>query len=184
MERTFDLHNFFKQQRDAERRFRYAKPVEPHKAFARFVENKVMYRIAERGHTAVRQKRNARFDILVDDCLRVEVKASKWYESQSGGRYQANIHNRCDLIVFVCVNGTHHHFIIPQFKIGSRSNIAVWSYEPRDYAGQWATYLEAWPVLENAVQTARQRPYQLSFNHLVTDCGQAAEASVTNTERR
>jgi len=169
VDRQFDLHNFFKRQRDEAKRMRYVKPVEPHKAFARQIERDVMYLLAERGHLVTKQKRNARFDILVDDALRVEVKASKWYANNHSGRYQANIHNRCDLVVFVCVNGSHHHFVIPQHEIGDRSNIAVWSYEPEDYTGQWSPFLEAWPVLETAVQSARLRPYQLSFNRLLTE---------------
>jgi len=185
MDRSFDLSFFFECQRKEAQRLRFAsKPVDPRKIFARQVERSVMYRLAERGHHVLQQKRNARFDILVDDCLRVEVKAAKWHASPSGGRYQACIHNLCDLVIFVCVNGSHHHFVIPAHQLGTRKNIAVWSHNPKDYAGQWAKYFEAWRVVDNAVQVAQRRPHQLSFGSLVTESRRPGVESVTNSERR
>jgi hypothetical protein len=84
--------------------------------------------------------------------------------NRNGGRYQATIRNReADVLLFVAVNGSDHHFIIPMDAIGQRTQIAITSYDVTAYGGQWASYLEAWDVLQEAVKAAPPRPIQLSL---------------------
>ena len=92
---------------------------------------------------------------------RIEVKASGYHPACHGHRYQAHIHNQADLILFACFNGSIHWFVIPSADIKDRANIAIWSYDPRDYTGQWSTYLEAWHIADEIIRTAPAIPLQL-----------------------
>lgn len=153
-----DLHLFFKTQRDLERRFRYARRRE----LAQLIEHDVLVKLAAMGYFVMATEYGARYDLLVNDCLHVEVKASTWHETVGGrGRYQACLHNRADVVVFCCVNSSKHYFVIPVKQLGGRKNIAVWSYEPARYTGRWAKYLEAWTLLPPMVREVQsERTYQ------------------------
>lgn len=114
--------------------------------FAQMAEHRVGYQLFKRGHQVALQGYRSPFDLLVDGGIRVEVKAAHWDEHQH--RYQANVRNDADFVVFCAVNGAFHFFVIPGKEIGSRRNIAVWSYEPAQYAGRWARFLGAWDLIE------------------------------------
>lgn len=159
------MHEFFKAQRDWERRMRYAKRIDPRRRLANMVERDVAQRLVEMGYLVTPTGHNTRYDLLVESCCRVEVKASTWRPALRGtGRYQALIHNRADVIVFCCVNGSLHYFVIPAGELRERQNIAVWSYDPAAYQGQWAPYFQHWDALAEAVEQAKaERTYQLSF---------------------
>ena len=104
---------------------------------------------------------NARFDLLVEGCLRVEVKASRWV---APGRYQACLHNVADVVVWGCRNGRWHWFVIPVEQLGDRRNVAIWSEDPERYDGLWSPFREAWPRLAELVTVTRsERAYQLSL---------------------
>lgn len=104
--------------------------------------------------------KNAPWDLWIEG-VKVEVKASRWYDHRRGGRYQAAIRNhQADIVIFDCINGTDHFHIIPMPAITPRKNIAVWSYAPEDSRGQWVSYLEAWDYLNEAIKTS-QNAWQL-----------------------
>lgn len=123
-------------------------------ALAREAEGRVRDRIQAMGFQVSPTYHNRLFDLWVEG-VRVEVKASGWYESPKGGRYQARIHHfNADVVVFDCVNGAHHYFVIPMADIKPHKNIAIWNYDPKSYLGRWAQYLEAWEYIAEAVQAA------------------------------
>lgn len=133
-------------------------------ALARDAEALAMEHIREMGFIVSPTRRNERYDLCVEGA-RVEVKASAWYPNQRGGRYQACIHHHeADLVVFDCVNGDHHLFIIPMANITPRRNIAVWKYDPREYIGAWAIYLDAWEHLSDAVNAVHRSWQPPLFN--------------------
>jgi hypothetical protein len=161
----WDLYEFFKEQRRRELAARYARP-DPRRVLAREAEQAVAERLEEMGYRVNPTSRNARYDLLVEDATRVEVKASTYNEATGhrGSRYQAHFHNEADLLVFACRNGSWYFFVIPAQDLGGRRNLAVWSEDPRDYVGQWMGYLEAWDYVPQVVEEARNgREYQLSL---------------------
>lgn len=107
----------------------------------------------------------APFDVWVAG-VRVEIKAANWVSMPGWpGRYQGTIRNGdYDVLLFVAVNGTDHHFVIPKVAIGRRTQVAITQYQVERYSGQWAAYLEAWDVLRLAVEAAPPHPVQLSFS--------------------
>jgi len=118
--------------------------------FGRLAEQKVAYELHKRGHEVAFQGYRAPFDLLVDGRLRVEVKASRWHQQRGGRRryrYQANIRNEADVVVFCCVNGDFHFFVIPAVAVGERRHLCVRRYDPGEYEGQWSEWLGAWDVV-------------------------------------
>jgi hypothetical protein len=117
---------------------------------------KVMELAQAMGYRVNRTVKNCPFDLWIEG-TRVEVKAATWHESKKGGRYQAAIRNHtADLVIFDCINGTHHFLIIPMPAIAPRKSIAVWSYNPGNSTGQWVGYLEMWTHLKQAIAAANQ----------------------------
>ncbi|NIV34989.1 MAG: hypothetical protein GWN58_37700, partial [Anaerolineae bacterium] len=96
----------------------------------------------------------------VNGRLRIEVKASTWRAARGRrGRYQAHWHNRADMLLWLLAN-VGQWLVIPASELGNRRNLAIWSYDARDYAGQWAAYLDAWHILDTALETAKGGIFQ------------------------
>jgi hypothetical protein len=136
---------------------------------AREAEQIVAERVQELGYLAYPTTHKCPFDLWVEDyskrAVRVEVKISLYHLSKRGGRYQADIrrHDQADLLVFIARNGQDWPFVIPMVDVAPRRHIAIWSYCPADYSGQWAIYLEAWDHLHRAIAAAEPQARQLSL---------------------
>lgn len=157
-----DLHRFFTTQRRLDAAYRYGPELvdvrDPRRALADSAEREAAVRLLLEGHQVERMEAyHARFDLLIDGVLRVEVKAARWAAVPSGGgRYQAHFHNRADLVLFLCAD-VGRWFVIPVEALAGRRNLAIWSYDPAKYGGQWAPYLDAWGQLADLVGAARER---------------------------
>lgn len=139
---------------------------------AREAEELVARHVRTLGYQAYPTTHKCPFDLWVADqqgrAIRVEVKISLYHESKAGGRYQADVrqHHEADLLVFITRNGRDWPFVIPMADIAPRRNVAIWSYCPADYTGQWARYLGAWEYLRRAIETIPPQPRQLSLSGL------------------
>lgn len=135
---------------------------------AREAERIVAEEVRSLGYYAYPTTHKCPFDLWVEDnagrMIKVEVKISLYYVSNKGGRYQADVrhHDQADLLVFIARNGQDWPFVIPMADIAPRRNIAIWSYYPRNYSGQWAPYLKKWEHLHRAIEASqpqiRQQP--------------------------
>jgi hypothetical protein len=151
-------------------------PVElpPHLRLAGETVERVAGRIEALGYAVAPTTGNASWDLEVEGCLRVEVKASAWKEQKPTGthrlprhRYQANIRAKqaaqIDLVIFVAVNGRDHHFIIPRAELRGRRSLTIRVYNPDAYTGSLAQFREAWHLVGPALDAARLRPVQGRF---------------------
>lgn len=131
---------------------------------ARRVEARVARQLAAWGYQVCPTTHNAPFDLWVEGA-RVEIKAARWYcHQRGGGRYQANVRqHQADVLIFDCINGADHYFIIPMAVIVPRRSLVVTSHNPAAYGGQWAEFLDAWEHLAAAVEAAQDRDRQLSL---------------------
>ena len=122
--------------------------TDPRRALAYEAEALAAARLALIGYDVRETGPNERFDLLVDGHLRVEVKASTWRRQpgRTRGRFQANIHNRADLVLWLCRNGRDHWFVIPASEAGR--TLTIRHPRPDLYAGKYAVYREAWANLE------------------------------------
>ncbi len=135
---------------------RYRQPRSPRDY--RFTEREAVQAIIEqaedRGYRVNRTRGNAPFDLWIEGA-KAEVKGATWHESLKGGRYQAAIRNHAaDVLLFDCINGSHHIFVIPMAAIVPKTSIAIWHYDPACYVGKWTPYLDAWDCLDEAVRYA------------------------------
>ena len=133
-----------------------AKKRDPRRELAKWVEGEARARLAGLGYTVTRMGPLDHFDLLVEG-LRVEVKGATW----SGCRYEANLRdNEADLLVFGCLDGSLHFFVMPFDVVRGRTVIKVTSHDPRDYMGRWAPYYEAWAWVADLKATC-VNPWQL-----------------------
>lgn len=140
----------------------------PRMVLAAGAVQRVATRLEALGYTVEPTAGNASWDLLIDGCLRVEVKASEWREQMPGKdrrlprhRYQANIRARqaksVDLIIFVAVNGSDHHFIIPREQLNGRHSLTIRTHNPVNYTGCLAEFREAWQLVGPALKAAKER---------------------------
>jgi len=147
----------FKMHRDHRRllqaaRFSRADSDDPTKELAGFAEHQAAARLRAMGYHVVRRGYNARFDLWVNGA-RVEVKASSW----SSGRYQAHLRNHeADIVLWAVLTpqGDLVWYVVPQWALEGRANVAIWSQDPARYTGQWGEYENAWWWLDAACQRA------------------------------
>ena len=134
-------------------------------AVEKAAEDAIVAMLRRAGYTVEKTSYKAPFDLFVNG-VRVEVKGATWHNRRnhhSKGRYQARIHNHeFDILILDCINGSHHFFVIPNPAIFPRKHIEIPSYDVAEYTGHLKPYLEAWEVLQEAVE-ALQRNYQLSL---------------------
>lgn len=132
-------------------------------------ENLVAGQVRALGYEAHLTTPNCPFDLWVADSqgrtARVEVKLSFYHPNKGGGRYQADVRqgSGCDLLIWICRNGRDWTYVIPIADLAARRNLAIWSYCPGNYTGQWHSYLGAWDHLHQVVASARGDVRQLSL---------------------
>lgn len=128
-----------------------ARALDPRRILSRRIERHVRERIQAAGLICTSTSHKARYDLLVQG-IRVEVKASRW----DGARYEANLHgNAADLLIFGCLDGDLHFFVIPFDQVAGKTVIKITSHDPRDYVGQFMAYYEAWNLLDDQVRAGR-----------------------------
>lgn len=132
------------------------RPRDPRRLLAESAEREAAIRLLLEGHAVERTPgHNDRYDLLVDDRLRVEVKAARWTRTRGNrGRYQAHIHNRADVVCWLLAN-TGQWFVVPVDALSPRRCIAIWSYDARDYSGIWSEYLGAWGLIDDLVHEVK-----------------------------
>lgn len=137
---------------DKRQRFiNYARCLDPRRALARSIERDVRTRIADRGYSVTKTNHTCNYDLLAQG-LRIEVKAANW----DGNRYEANLRsNDADVLVFACIDGDIHFFVIPFDQVAGRTVIKITSRDPRDYIGKWMNGYEAWDLLDDLIRAGR-----------------------------
>lgn len=161
------LYSLHRAQRQADLAYRFARPVDdsgsdPRRALADSAEREAACILAGAGYdVALTPGHNDRHDLTLGGVLRIEVKASSWTPAQNArGRYQVHWHNKADVLCWLLAD-VGQWIIIPAHELGDRRNLAIWSKDPGQYTGQWAAYLGAWPIVDQALEWARARGARL-----------------------
>jgi hypothetical protein len=138
-----------------DRRFRYIcgsrRRDDCRRELAGEAERAVADQLIALGYSVRPTSTGSRYDLLVEGCCRVEVKAATW-----GGRYEWHYHNKADVVILAAKNGRWHFFVLPVAALAGRRNLAVWSENPTDYGGQWADFLEAWSMVKPIVERVQR----------------------------
>jgi len=135
MATELDLYRLHQEQRRLDQVYRFwtapaENPSDPRRQLADSAEREAAYRLALGGYdVALTREYGARFDLLVESALRVEVKASTWRPAPGNrGRYQALWHNKADLLLWLLAD-VGRWVIIPADHLGQRRNLAIWSVQ-------------------------------------------------------
>ena len=157
-----DLARFFERERKESQRAKYITlPAckDGRRILACQVVTEATAQLEYQGFRVKSQSHKAHFDLLAigdDGALRVEVKASTW----NGEQYQANLRgNDCDVLLFGCLDGRLHWFVIPWAEVRGRRVVKVSSHDPTDYTGRLTAFYDAWDTLPGLARSARN-PYQ------------------------
>lgn len=125
--------------------------LDPRRVLARKMERLARAILAERGFSVAGTRHTENFDLLVQG-IRVEVKASRW----NGERYICNLHgNDADMLVWACVDGDVHWFVIPFDQVKGLTVLKIQSHDPRDYCGKWLRWYAAWDLLDEMIAAGR-----------------------------
>lgn len=125
--------------------------------------------LAALGYASAETTHKAPYDLLVNDCLKIEVKAARWTSrAGGGGRYQADLKRRQRLIADVVLfglkdAGAWRWLVIPADDITSRT-LTVTSRDLGEYAGRYRPYVSAWSNVAKALAVvSAERDYQLTL---------------------
>ena len=130
-------------------------------SFGRSVEVLAAELLRDRGHQVAMTGHQDHHDLWVGGA-RVEVKSSRW----DGARFQFNLRrSRADvyLLATVADDVVLDWYVVPSEAIEGRRHVAIWNADPDAYHGRWASYRDAWELVDEAVREAGAVPWQLSL---------------------
>ena len=134
------------------------------KELANDTERYVANRLRSLGYTVEKQEHNSRCDLIVNGCLRIEVKGSLPNANNGRTRYECLYHNDADCIVWVCRNDTRHTFVIPCYSWNTTKNLAVWQFHPDMYQGKWSVFYDSWNIISDLLSDMSFRYVQSKMN--------------------
>lgn len=147
-----------------------AQQLDPNLALGREAEALVAGKLAALSYQVTATSYKATCDLIVNDTLRIEVKAALWHKEadlqRNRGRYQARIHKRqqADLVILMVRSGWgDSFFVIPHSELAGQRSITIRCHNVQSYTGRFSGYLEAWELIELALEVLKNQPYQLSL---------------------
>lgn len=100
------------------------------------------------GYTAEAMKPRYPYDLLVDDAVKVDVKAGKCYHGQAGSFYTFSLEKRaptCDLFIAYCIRDdgeVHKIYVIPSSALTGLTQLSIGVHRSK-----YDRYLSAWEQL-------------------------------------
>lgn len=113
--------------------------------FGKKYEQIALEQFIARGYEARRMPQNFPYDLLVEDCLKVDVKASRLYKSNQGKFYSFNLEkpfSTCDLYVLYLVSDDKSiktTLILPSKFVATNTQVSVGEKTSKyyKYADRW-----------------------------------------------
>lgn len=116
-------------------------------------EDRAIYLLERKGFTVTRNGNNDHADLTINGTLSVEVKGATWTKAKGRkGRYQFNTRQVADVYILCCIGDITRCFVMPGRIVAPYANVAIWSQDPRRYAGRWETYLENWHIIDQELE--------------------------------
>lgn len=120
--------------------------------FGKKQEQLVQEEIISMGHEVRKMPQNFPYDLLVDDCVKIDVKASRLYKGKNGSFYTFNLEKpfcTCDIYVLRILSETNEvlsTLIVPSKDVPTNSQISVGEVKSKYYK-----YRDKWDYLDNYV---------------------------------
>lgn len=104
------------------------------------------------GFEVRRMSQNFPYDLLVDDCVKIDVKASRLYRGKQGNFYSFNLEKSfatCDFFILLTVSDDdtiERKMIVPSSHVIANNQISVGEHKSKYYQ-----YTDRFDLIENAV---------------------------------
>ena len=107
--------------------------------FGKMQEYAVCEMLREQGFETERMPQNFPYDILVDNCVKVDVKASRLYKGKNGNFYAFNLEKKyatCDVYILLTLdneNNITNTLIVPSVFVIKNTQISVGEQQSKYY---------------------------------------------------
>lgn len=130
---------------------------------AREAERLAAEKLRALGYAVQLTDHKASYDLLIDGVFRIEVKAALYHpEPGRRGRYQANVRNRADLVLFLARSAAGDvWFVLPPNVAGRSVTIRGWI---DGYRGKYAEYRARWGLVGEVLATVEARQIKINFS--------------------
>ena len=101
------------------------------------------------GHETVRMSQNFPYDLLVNGCIKVDVKASKLYKGTAGSFYSVNLekpYSTCDIYIIRLLNDdgeAERNLVLPSKFVAAQTQIGIGEKSSKYYR-----FLDRWDYIE------------------------------------
>lgn len=118
--------------------------------FGKKQEHLVQEEIIARGHEVRRMPQNFPYDLLVNDCVKIDVKSSRLYKGSSGNFYSFNLEKpycTCDIYVLRIIQESYDRIktlVIPSKDVPTNTQISVGETNSKYYK-----YLDKWEYIDD-----------------------------------
>lgn len=112
--------------------------------------------LAERGHSVEKTTQNHPYDLVVDGCVKIDVKASNLYRKDNIGFWTYGIAKKyctCDIYMLYMEgseSGEHRVLIVPGVTVFNNRQISVGEYDSKYYK-----YLDRWDIIDDYSHTLK-----------------------------
>lgn len=116
--------------------------------FGKIQEGIVCDMLASKGFKAERMSQNFPYDILVDDCVKIDVKASHLYHGKQGNFFTFNLEKKyatCDVYVLLALDENDNainYFIIPSKFVIKNTQISI-----GEHVSKYHRFRERWDYI-------------------------------------
>jgi hypothetical protein len=99
--------------------------------FGKLFEQAAQEQLISRGYEVRRMPQNFPYDLLVNDCVKIDVKASKLYRSKNGNFYSFNLEKpfcTCDIYMLYLLNDDSREkelIILPSKYVATQTQIGI-----------------------------------------------------------
>jgi len=115
---------------------------------------KIVKRILEmKGFKVTQMAQNFPYDLLVNDCLKIDVKSSHLYQGKEGNFYTfrtGKSYATCDVYILVALTNEdeiERTYIIPSSKVVNNTQLSM-----GEYSSKYDIYLDRWDILADYVK--------------------------------
>lgn len=118
--------------------------------FGKTQEREIADLLRARGYEVRQMPQNFPYDLLVDDYVKVDVKASHLYEGKTGDFYTFNLEKpfaTCDIYILCtldCQNVIQNIYIVPSKFVMTNTQISIGTIKSK-----YDRFIDAWEYLDN-----------------------------------
>lgn len=104
--------------------------------------------LKQKGYSTQRMPQNHPYDILINNNIKIDVKASRLYKGKNGSFYAFNLekeHPTCDVFILVAINDDNNKkiYVVPSVVVSGQSQISI-----GEINSKYNSYLERWDYID------------------------------------